>query len=77
MKLPIKRVVKIDSQPELDTVRSSFRDPDLQLITSARPVALEQVSQFAGQDYVLHRLIFTKDFPTLLKVFRSSKKGLP
>ena len=30
-------------------------------------------SMFQGQKYVLHRLIFKKDFATLLKIFKTQK----
>ncbi len=52
----------------------NFRDPDLMLITSSRHLTLRDVSAqiFNGcHRFILHRMIFQKKFPELLKVFRS------
>lgn len=45
------------------------------LITSARILTLEQVGSqlFNSQKFVIHRLIFKKEFSVLLKVFKSQK----
>ena len=60
------------------TDRSDFKDASLGLITSARGVTIKEVadSMFGGnQLYVLHKLIFKKEFPALLKIFKSNKLG--
>lgn len=61
-----------------DTARSAFRDPDLCLITSARLLTIQQVGQqlYQNHQYVLHRLIFQKEFSTLLKVFKGMSHAI-
>lgn len=64
------------SYAQLDTVRSAFRDPDLQLVTSARLLTVDQVGHqlYNCTEHILHRLIFQKEFSTLLKVFQGMKQ---
>ena len=55
---------------------SDFRDPYLQLIVSSRFLTLAQISKsfFSNQKrFILHRMIYKKMFPELLKVFKSNK----
>ena len=54
--------------------RSDYKDASLGLITSGRIITIYEIGEikFRGdQIYVLHRIIFRKEFPTLLKIFKS------
>jgi len=58
---------------------ANFKDPDLMLVTSSRLVTLREVSNqhFEGaENFILHRLIFQKRFPDLLKVFKTKQLGV-
>jgi hypothetical protein len=59
---------------DTDLQAEGFRDPYLQLSVSARVLSLDDISRvyFHGlKRFVLHRMVFKKMFPELLKVFKS------
>ena len=53
---------------------ADFRDPYLQLIVSSRHLSLSEISKKffnSSNRFILHRMVFKKMFPELLKVFKT------